>query len=807
MRIALVAPSPNPFVVGGAENLWWGMIDYLARETRHQADLVKLPVKESTLPDLVGAYEAFSRLDLSGYDAVISTKYPAWMVAHDNHTVYLQHRCRGFYDWYPGGGPASDAYTGRHKGILELLEFIERSGERREALAEFFLRFRALASDPAAGPELARHPGPLGRAIIRFLDGVGLARGRIRRYATIAEAVKRREGYFPKGAQVQVVYHPTNKTGFRNEAEDYFFTVSRFYPSKRIDLLIDAYRLTKIPLPFKIAGTGQLEAELRARAAGDPRIEFVGFVRDDELVDLYARALAVPFVPADEDFGYITLEAMLSGKAVITTNDSGGPLELVRDGETGIVAEPDPASLAAAFERIYAAGDWRRALANRGRKRAESITWKGVFDTLLGTDSRSSSGEGRGKGPRLPRARPRLTVLNPYAVHPPANGGAYRIHWLYRTLSRHIDVDLVTLVRYHDEGGTLWLDEGFREIRVPRTLEHEKADAAAQEEAGAPVFDITALENIELTPEYGAVLRRSLARSQLVSLAHPYMLTALREAGYAGPFIHESQNCELALKRRMLKPSKRSEKLLALVEEAEGRCCREAAFVYAVSDEDIGLLRAAYVDASADMILVPNGTDTRGIAYFDAARRRKLRRRLGLAAERPLVLFLASGHGPNLEAAEKVLEVARRSPQLLFAFVGNVVYEYRHRRVPDNVWLVGSVPEEERNVFLQACDVALNPMLFGGGTNLKLLDYFAAGAPVVSTEIGIRGTGARDGVHVIVASADGIAAGIARMRDSRAALDAMTLQARALVEQRFDWWKLGESLHQAIVDRGLLPRS
>ena len=97
----------------------------------------------------------------------------------------------------------------------------------------------------------------------------------------------------------------------------------------------------KADMPLLIAGTGEDEAELRKLAGGDPRIRFLGFVDDAELVELYANALGVLFVPKDEDFGYITVEAMLSHKPVIVCKDSGEPALLVRHGESGFVVDPD----------------------------------------------------------------------------------------------------------------------------------------------------------------------------------------------------------------------------------------------------------------------------------------------------------------------------------------------------------------------------------------------------------------------------------------------------------------------------------
>jgi glycosyltransferase involved in cell wall biosynthesis len=90
------------------------------------------------------------------------------------------------------------------------------------------------------------------------------------------------------------------------------------------------------------------------------------------------------FPPVDEDYGYVTLEAMLASKPVITCSDSGGPLEFVRDGETGLVAEPTAAALAAAMDRVWAS----RAVAARwgeaGRELydRQGISWARVVSTL-----------------------------------------------------------------------------------------------------------------------------------------------------------------------------------------------------------------------------------------------------------------------------------------------------------------------------------------------------------------------------------------------------------------------------------------
>ena len=105
---------------------------------------------------------------------------------------------------------------------------------------------------------------------------------------------------------------------------------------------------------------------------------------DDQLLDLYADALAVVYPPFDEDFGYVTLEAFLAGKPVITCRDSGGPLEFVRHGVNGWICEPEPAAMADAFAAAAADRGRTAAMGSSGYDVARGITWDGVIERLLG---------------------------------------------------------------------------------------------------------------------------------------------------------------------------------------------------------------------------------------------------------------------------------------------------------------------------------------------------------------------------------------------------------------------------------------
>ena len=112
----------------------------------------------------------------------------------------------------------------------------------------------------------------------------------------------------------------------------------------------------------------------------------LGFVSDVDLVSLYAGCRGAYYAPHDEDYGYVTVEAFLSQKPVVTTSDSGGPLEFVTDGETGMVAAPEPPAIADAIDRLWALPETRlREMGEAGRRRVEGISWDYVIDRLTET--------------------------------------------------------------------------------------------------------------------------------------------------------------------------------------------------------------------------------------------------------------------------------------------------------------------------------------------------------------------------------------------------------------------------------------
>jgi len=120
--------------------------------------------------------------------------------------------------------------------------------------------------------------------------------------------------------------------------------------------------------------------------------------------------------------------------------------------------------------------------------------------------------------------------------------------------------------------------------------------------------------------------------------------------------------------------------------------------------------------------------------------------------------------------------------------LGSLCQHPDFKQLPDNVIPLGLLPEAEKQVVMSAASIALNPMISGSGTNLKMLDYAAWGLDIISTPFGNRGIHFEDATEVSLAEADQFAIAIdALLQLTDEQRNARTKRARHRVETEFDW--------------------
>lgn len=803
MKIAIVAPSPVPFVIGGAENLWWGLLDALNARPGIQADLLKVPSPERNMGELLASYRRFSELDLSHFDLVISTKYPAWAIRHPRHVVYLQHTLRGLYDCYPQGMPTHfDPQTLRALGMPS--HIVDALANYRADDVELDALLDALDAAFRRAPQSTcwTFPGPVTRAVIRLLDAVAMRPDKIVHYAAISKVVAAREGYFPVGVDVAVHHHPTNLKGLAAGPQQTIFSASRLDPAKRIDLIIEGYKRSGVDVPLHIAGSGSDEARLRAAAGNHPGIRFLGRIPDSVLAQEYAQAICVPFVPRDEDYGLITLEAMLAAKPVIATTDSGGPIELIEDGRTGLIVRPEAASLAGAMRRLTEDRPAALKMGLAAQTRAAAVSWEALCDALL-----AGGGPASAQGSLKPdstlsapavvgKAKPLIGVLNTFPIAPVISGGKLRLYGLYSRVAEQFRVQFINLGSAHSSRQVRALGDDFSEELVPKSQALFKEEQRLQASLGASVEDLAAAFSPSSAPQWLEAIDALARRADMMVCSHPYAMPALREVSSAA-FVYEAHNVEADLKADIFRGHQWA---IDRVSALEQRAVRDAALVTACSAQDRERLSGLYGrEVDHRFVVVPNGVDMAATPFREASRTAGRRSELGVT--RPLALFMGSAHGPNIDAARVVFEAAGRLPKVHFLLLGSVCRAVETWQRPANVGLAGVVSDTEKSAWLEICDVGLNPVISGSGTNLKLIEYAAAGVPVVSTEFGARGVGFGAGSEYVSATGEDFAQGIeAMLRLSLAERKAIAVNARRRVEQDADWATIARAFSQSLME-------
>ncbi|MCD6326214.1 glycosyltransferase family 4 protein [bacterium] len=756
MKIAIPVPSPVPFSPGGIEKLTDGLATALTA-AGHQVEVIKLPAPENSSWDILKSYWRFSRIDLRHFDLVISLKYPGWMIRSRNHICYMCHRLRGLYDTYP--------YS--------------------DGLGAFL-----------KGPKF-KFPGPVIRRLVHWLDDFALQRDRASHFFCLSETVKRRVEYFPKGGYEPVVlYPPSSLPGLSGCDYEYFFSVSRLDAPKRMDLLISAMAHVKEDVRLLIAGDGPQRPYLEALSSSDPRVELLGSVTDERLASLYSNSLAVLFVPVQEDYGLVTVEAMRCGKPVITCEDSGGPPELVKDGVNGFVCPPDARAVAAKLSLLAQSPDLAEKLGRNGLKTVSSITWENLVNSLLEPYNFLQLDFGKS------RQNKRLVcVLSPYGIFPPVGGGKSRIFHLYGNLARHYNVVVISVGNYDEPYMQKEIAEGLFELRIPMTPAHSQKQWRLEEEAGLPISDVAMPNLMKESPMIGKVIEHFVAKADVVVASHPFLFDAIRRRERTRLVVYEAHNIETKLKAESLSGTKVGRRLMRLTKSIESRACRSSDLVWATSELEAGELASFFGMPSEKVWVVPNAVDTRSIAIPSEAQASAAREELKLGP-RPIVLFLASWHPPNLDGLLFLKEhLSPALPNHDIVVIGSVKDQhsalYGNLDFPDNLKVLGVVDEKIKNLYLAAADIAINPVATGSGTNLKMFDYMASGLPIVTTPVGARGTAIVKNQHALVCDRDSFADKIKLLRERKLAAS-LGASARKLAEERFDWAKIADDLHEKL---------
>ncbi|HET7708733.1 MAG TPA: glycosyltransferase [Sphingomicrobium sp.] len=377
------------------------------------------------------------------------------------------------------------------------------------------------------------------------------------------------------------------------------------------------------------------------------------------------------------------------------------------------------------------------------------------------------------------------------AFLPPTNGGVERLFRLYSELSEEFEITLITSAQVGGDREVVAHSSTFTEIRIPKDNHFE--DCYRDLLTGAGNGDISGPALGLACGRFGALHDEYLQHhphADLIIHDSPFMIECDLFRGFDGkPRVYHSYNFETGLYRSFHSGDRSPEKIERLVESLERETCVSADLITACSNDD----KAAFGDAfapSAPIILAPNGfspTAARGPS-------RRLPNRL---------VFLGSGHHPNVEAVELIRRrLAPRLPDVEFHIIGGCAPAGRKK----NVIAHGFVDQKTKLDILDGATAAVNPMISGSGSSLKIADLADHGVPLLSTALGARGFDLEPGVHYLPLAIDTLEADVERALASTEKLREISASSASHFRRNFTWSKIGKDFATELQQLATTPK-
>lgn len=382
------------------------------------------------------------------------------------------------------------------------------------------------------------------------------------------------------------------------------------------------------------------------------------------------------------------------------------------------------------------------------------------------------------------------------AFIPPSSGGELRLTRIAERVAERFNVEMCSPTYGHVQPEAIEHTPRFIEHRFPKTKHYNGWHAFF--DRTAHFSECSGLVCSLAAPQHRALrdaVHKMTERATIITHESPFLLPlAPRRRRADQLLVYNSYNVEAYLAQAMFGSSQWGRWATRRVRRMERHLVREADLVFVCSDDDAEGLVALYGADRSNMVVVPNGVDIETIVPPASPEdRAAARARLRFSERDRVCFFIGSYHPPNLEAAWFILNrLAPALTDVTFLIAGKVCEAFAGVDLPGNFRLLGLVSEETRRDLLAGVDVAVNPMFSGSGTNLKMLDYLAAGLPIVTTPFGARGLGLEHLRHSVLANELQFLRAIEDVLGDGSLRDRLRDEGRRHVEERFSWRRIGD---------------
>lgn len=262
------------------------------------------------------------------------------------------------------------------------------------------------------------------------------------------------------------------------------------------------------------------------------------------------------------------------------------------------------------------------------------------------------------------------------------------------------------------------------------------------------------------------------------------------------PLVYMAHNAEFQLAdlyRKQRNPF--ANYVAGLIERSEEQILRDADLIIPITPQDAEALRARYDLPAKKMNIVPRGINLDRFSVLPEFEKSVLRDKLGID-DRVISLFVGSAHGPNLAAAESLINISDQINDNILIIVAGKAATYFKGKDRKNLRFIPEAPQP----FLQIADIALNPVVTGSGLNIKMLEYFGLELPCITTSFGTRGIEGKPGEDYLIAELDEFASSIAALAQDPELRKRIGRNGRLLAEKKYSARVTAQTILKLIED-------
>lgn len=384
----------------------------------------------------------------------------------------------------------------------------------------------------------------------------------------------------------------------------------------------------------------------------------------------------------------------------------------------------------------------------------------------------------------------RILIISSYVPYPLTSGGYIRLYNLLKQLSQRHEITLIAEKRSKQTVSPedIKVLEKFckKVVVIPAKRQWSWQNIA---KAGASTYPFLMAGHTHIAMKQAIVDMLREKRFDVIHVETFYVFQNLPKTYL--PIVLAEHNVEYLVYERFAKTAPTYMRPILSVDIAkmkywEKKFWKKATKLVAVSQEDKKHMERT------DVVVVPNGVDVKAFPFAKEKERKE--KRVLFIGDFKWIQNMNTARWILTEIWPKVLEHMPEDVQVKLWIVGRKIPDSLKSLNSNNVIFDENAPKETAKIFARA-DVLLSPITVGGGTSYKILEAMATGCPVVTTELGVRGLGAKHDMHALVGEAAGdLAMHVETFLLQKKITEKIRLQARKLIEYEFTWEKISQTL-------------